>query len=202
MDLSKLKSNSKQSKKERTMPDAVIKGSAKTKSKTTGRKVFESVLAEDFKTIKHHVIEDKIKPKFLELIFDAVTDGLELALFGMSGRKKRSSGSGYTSYGSYYKASGGSNGRPKSKPEPKKAVYDMDEIEFEFKEDAVNVLDRLCEDIQEYGNVSGEVLKHLLGEPANYTDRKYGWTDLSTATIDRIRGGSYILSLPRAEVIE
>lgn len=202
MDLNNLKSNAHKSKKERKMPDSVIKGSAKAKKKSSGRKFIETFMAEDLNTIKDHVIQDKVKPAILEMIYDAVTDGLEISLFGLAGRKKRTTSGGYTAYGSYYKAGGGSKPAQKAQPKPKKSAYDMAEIEFDFKEDAENVLDQLCENIQEYGDVSGEVLCHLLGQSSSYTDRKYGWTDLSTARIDRVRGGTYILSLPRAEVIE
>ena len=202
MDLNNLKSNAHKSKKERKMPDSVIKGSAKAKKKSSGRKFIETFVAEDLNTIKDHVIQDKVKPAILEMIYDAVTDGLEISLFGLAGRKKRTTSGGYTAYGSYYKAGGESKLAQKAQPKPKKSAYDMTEIEFDFKEDAENVLDQLCENIQEYGDVSGEVLCHLLGQSSSYTDRNYGWTDLSTARIDRVRGGTYILSLPRAEVIE
>lgn len=211
MDINNLKSNSKYNKKdkseERKLPNAVVKGEIKTKSKTTGRKIVESMMKEDAHAIKEHVIKDVIDPSIREIIFNALKDGLEIALFGFGGRKRGDRGRGYTAYGSYYKSSDRTPERSKSKPvtvsRGRRGYYDLDEIEFEYKEDAENVLDALCAELEDYPNVSGEVLKHLLGrDDATFADRQYGWTDLSTARIERIRGGTYILTLPRAEVIE
>lgn len=202
MDINSLKSNSNKSKKKRELPKQTVKGDVRVKKKTTGRRIIESAMAEDLGSIKKHVIEEVIDPSIREIIFNVIKDGLELGLFGKQGRKRGSGSSGHSSYGSYYKSGGQSSSRPVGNRPARRTAYELEEIEFDYKEDAENVLDELCEEIASYGNVTGEVLCSLLGRDANYTDRKYGWTDLSTARIDRIRGGSYILSLPKAEVIE
>lgn len=202
MDINSLKSNSNKSKKERELPKALVKGEVRVKKKSTGRKIIESAMAEDLNSIKKHVVEEVIDPSIREIIFNVIKDGLELGLFGKQGRKRGGGSSGHSSYGSYYRIGGQSSNRSSSGKSSRRTAYALEEIEFDFKDDAEHVLDELCDEIAAYGDVTGEVLCSLLGRDANYTDRKYGWTDLSTARIVRIRGGSYILILPKAEVIE
>lgn len=204
MDINRTKPKPSEKKKEKKIEKAV-KGGVKIKERTKPATFLRSLLAEDVKTIETHVMEDVVKPQLLEIIFNAFTDGLEMALFGSVARKKTKS-KGYTSYGDYYKSSDSSKSKKRersvSRAESRRTIYDLEELEFEYKEDAENVLDRMCDILQEYPRVTGADLCELLGRPTNYTDRKYGWTDLGAARIERIRGGTYVLSLPRAEVLE
>ena len=52
-----------------------------------------------------------------------------------------------------------------------------------------------------FGEVTVADLYDLVGISSDYTDRKYGWTDLATAKPIRVRGG-YLLDLPRAKLLD
>ena len=51
--------------------------------------------------------------------------------------------------------------------------------------------------IEHYGIVSVADLYDLVGITGSYTDNKYGWTDIRTAQVVRVRDG-YKIKLPRA----
>ena len=51
--------------------------------------------------------------------------------------------------------------------------------------------------IETYGLVSVADFYDLVGVTGDYTDNKYGWTDLRNANVIRVRDG-YMIKLPRA----
>ena len=51
--------------------------------------------------------------------------------------------------------------------------------------------------ISVYGIVSVADLYDLIGVTGNYTDNKYGWTDIRSASVVRVRDG-YIVKMPKA----
>lgn len=51
--------------------------------------------------------------------------------------------------------------------------------------------------ISVYGMVSVADLYDLIGVTGNYTDNKYGWTDIRSASVVRVRDG-YIVKMPKA----
>lgn len=78
---------------------------------------------------------------------------------------------------------------------------DIDSIIFEKRTDAALVLDKMDEIIAEYGFASVADLCDLTGVTSLYTDAKFGWSDLKTAGIHRVRDG-YVLKLPKATHID
>lgn len=55
--------------------------------------------------------------------------------------------------------------------------------------------------IDTYGNVSVADLYDLVGKSCEYTDQKYGWTNIRNAEPIRVRDG-YMLKLPKATPIK
>lgn len=96
---------------------------------------------------------------------------------------------------------------PRRRDEPRtvsrqaRARHDFDEIILENRVEAEEVLDRLFERIEEYGTATVADLYDLVGMTGDYTDNKYGWTGLATASVSRTKGG-YVLDLPRPEVLD
>jgi hypothetical protein len=64
--------------------------------------------------------------------------------------------------------------------------------------EADEVIARLDELIDVYGMASVADLYDLVGISGQYTDNKYGWTDVSSASRIRVRDG-YLLKMPRAK---
>ena len=49
-----------------------------------------------------------------------------------------------------------------------------------------------------YGFVSVADLYDMVGITQPYTYNKYGWTNLNSASATKLRGGGYLLNLPKA----
>lgn len=71
----------------------------------------------------------------------------------------------------------------------------VDNILFDSRETAENVLEESKEIINKYGFVTIADMYDLAGLDAPYTGQKYGWVDLKEAKIIRVRQG-YELVLP------
>ena len=56
--------------------------------------------------------------------------------------------------------------------------------------------------IDTYGMVSVADFYDLVGLQCNYTDNKYGWTDIRNASVVRVRdndGNGYLIKLPKIQ---
>ena len=63
------------------------------------------------------------------------------------------------------------------------------------------MLEYLRSILREYDVVSVADFYETVGAPSNYTDNKYGWTNLDDVKIQRDRNG-YIIDFPRVEEID
>ena len=102
--------------------------------------------------------------------------------------------SGYTGYGTFSSRQTGISQRNRDN-------YDLDEFVFQSRADAEMVLDTLKEIVSKYKAASVADLCDLIGRSSQYTDVKYGWTDLRGADVQRVREG-YVLIMPRVTLIE
>jgi hypothetical protein len=194
------KSNSNKSKQEQTNQhkvEKIVTGTVITKKKTGLRKFTEEFISDDAKNIKSYVIKDVIIPALKKVISDIVRDGIDMILYGGVGDSGRRSNVDRISYRNYYdnRSSVRRDDRTYS------SVYDYDDIILATMGEARDVLSRMDELIDTYGMVSVADLYDLVGISGNYTDNKYGWTNLKTARITRVRDG-YRIEMPRAMVIE
>ena len=72
---------------------------------------------------------------------------------------------------------------------------------METRVEAEEVLDRLFDWIERYEQVAVAELYEMVGISGNFTDQKWGWTDLRGATVSRV-GRGYLLNLPRPEPLD
>lgn len=189
------KPNSRKSKEERRensserKVEKVVKGSVKTKKKNKFTDVF---ISEDAANVKSYVLMDVLVPAIKKAISDIVTDGIDMILYGETGRtKKRSSNSSYVSYRSY-----SDKDRRDERRSSHRSGYRYDDIILESRGEAEEVLERMDELLDTYGVVSVADLYDLVGITGNYTDNKYGWTNIRNAEPVRVRDG-YMLRLPK-----
>lgn len=185
----------------------VVNGPVKKKEKGAMSKFSEAFFGEDIGNAKDYVLFDVIIPAVKDGLIDAVTSGLNMLLNGNRGtgnnrRPSRYSGNGmgYTNYNKVYtinqnpQAIRNSNSRYGSRGLKEDIILGM-------REEAEDVLESLKCAIDEYSVVSVADLYDLLGETSEYTDQKYGWTDLSSARIKRVPEG-FLIQLPRCIIID
>lgn len=175
--------------------EKAISGTAKTK-KNEVRRFADIFISEDVKNVKTYVLMDVLVPAIEKAISDIVTNGIDMILYGESGRPKKS-GSSYVSYDSRYRSD--SDRRRESAPVRTSARYD--DIVLDSRQEAEEVLNRMDELIDTYGVVRVADMFDLCGLTCNFTDNNYGWTNISSATVQHTRDG-FVIKMPRAMPIQ
>ena len=194
------KSNSHKSKEEQKSPpterqklDKIVNGTVKVKKKSELTKFAEIFLPEDISNIKNYILMDVLVPAIKNTIEDIITNGTRMLLRGEIGVRKGSSTASSISYNRYYdqKRYGESNSVQT------RTGYSYNEIILETRGEAEEILTRMDELIDTYGLVRVADLYDLVGVSGNYTDNKYGWTNIRNAKIVRVRDG-YMIEKPKA----
>ncbi len=174
--------------------EKVISGTAKTKRKNDIQKFADVFISEDVNNVKSYILMDVLVPAIKKAISDIVTNGIDMILYGESGKTKRNTSASKVSYRSYYE--GGNTRRDYNTPK-NRSGFDYDDIVFETRGDAESVLDAMNEALSQYDNVSVLDLYDLANIPTdNYAGRNYGWTNIEGCKVVRVRDG-YILKLPK-----
>ena len=181
---------------ERRRVEKVVSGTVKTKKKSEISKFADVFISEDIHNVKSYILMDVLVPAAKKAIRDIVTDGIEMILYGSTGRSGKSSGASKVSYKSYYDRDRRDDDR-RSDNSRTRTGYSYDDIVLESRGEAEEVLTRMDELIETYGTVSVADLYDLVGKTCNYTDNKYGWTNIRNAEPIRVRDG-YLLKLPKA----
>ncbi len=192
--------------KERVKKKKVIKGAAVKRKKSLGKKFTETFLGESGKSVKEFIIHDVAIPSAKNLICDIFGWGgfAEKLLFGTTNGRRpvganpaRMGNAQYTPYGAITKPqiTGG------RQVVNNRATHNFDDIELVNRGDAEEVLGQLVDFTIDYGQATVADLYDLVGITSTFADNKYGWKDLSNASIGRVRNG-YILNLPRTQVLE
>lgn len=179
-------------RKERKPISKVTKGKVKVKKKSELHKLADTFISEDAAKVKSYVIGDVLIPAIKKAISDIVTNGIDMILYGEAGHSKRSSSS-RISYSKYYDDRRDDR---RSSTSASRSRYDYDDVIFETRDEAKEVLERMDELIDLYGVASIADFYDLAGITGNYTDNKYGWTNLASADVVRVRDG-YTIKLPR-----
>lgn len=199
--MSEYKSNSHRSKEEQVenkKVEKVVKGSVKTKRRSSGAKFKDVFMAEEASSVKDYILMDVLLPAVKKAISDVVTNGIDMILYGETGRSSSGRKSSKVSYTKYY------DDRERGYERDYRRVrrgYEFEDIFLETRGEAEEVLNRMEDLIDNYGIVSVADLYDLVGITGNYTDNKYGWTNLRNARIERARDG-YYLNLPKALPID
>ena len=194
------KPNSHRSKEEQNLPEKkiepVVKGKVTTK-KNNVRKLTNTFVTEDIQNVKSYVLMDVLVPAIKKAISDIVTNGIDMLLYGETGRSRRKTNASVVSYRNYYD----SRREERYSSSRTRTGYSYDDVVLETRGEAEDVLSRMDELIDTYGVVSVADLYDLVGISCNYTDNKYGWSNLRNAEPVRVRDG-YMLKLPKALPID
>ena len=199
-------SNSHKSKEERAAAETttekrvekVVSGNVKTRD-NKARKFADIFISEDAANVKSYVFMDVLVPAIKKAISDIVTDGIDMVLYGSTGgsRRKSSGGGNKVSYRSYY------DDRPRDRRDEHVARtrFEYDDIIFESRTDAERVRMQMFDTIERYGYVTVADMYDLADLSAPYTGYNYGWTNIRTSEVQRVRDG-YVLRLPIAMPID
>lgn len=204
-------SNSKRPVRGRDEPkkvERVVQGEVVRRKTPLGRRVAQNIIGGDAQSVWGFMFGDVLIPAARDMIADALTGGIERAIFGDSvghGRSRsRSRGGpiGHTPYNRYSSSSRHPRDEPRRELSRRaRATHSFDEIILGTRVEAEEVLDRLDDLCDRYDNASVADLYELVGISGNYTDDKWGWTDIRGAGVQRVRNG-YLLNLPKPEPLD
>jgi hypothetical protein len=180
------------STEEKKKVEKVVTGTVKTKKKSEISKLADVFITEDIGNVKSYIIWDVIVPATKNAISDIVRNGIDMLLFGGTGRSDKRSAAGYVSYRDYSKR----KDDDRSDNSRTRTGYNYDDIVLESRGEAEAVLDSMQDLIETYGMVSVADMYDLVGKTCDYTDNKYGWTNIRNAEPIRVRDG-YMLKLPK-----
>lgn len=189
----------KEEQKEKKI-EKVVTGQISTRKKNGLVKFKDEIISGDAKNVKSYIFGEVLIPAMKKAIQDIVTDGIDIILNGETrGRSKRSSAD-RVSYRNYY-----DDRQPRDNRSYYQPVRSYDDIVIPSRGEAEEVLRRMDEIMEVYGLVRVADLYDLVGITGNPTDNKYGWTNINSADIVRVRtddGYGYVIKLPRAIPID
>jgi len=196
--------------------EKVVVGSVKKQKRSFGKKMAEIFLEDSTQSVGSYMVHDVLIPAGKSLICDIVGWGgfAEMLLFGdkRSGRGissiRRDSGRTIINYNGACSSRipiRGDNRDPVNRQRDishtGRARHDFDEIVLETRGEAEDVLTILVDLTVDYGMATVADLYDAVGITPQFTDNKYGWTDLRSASVSRVRSG-YLLNLPRPLPLE
>lgn len=187
MDEYKTNSHKSKAKAEEKKIEKIVTGRVTSKKKSGFRKFTDLLVPEDMDSVKSYILLDVVIPTIRDGLFDAVRT---ILYGGKGGHGKPSS---KVQYRSYYD----SNRRDGAASVKNRNDYDYNDITLDDRGEAEEVLMRMDELLDTYGVVSVADFYDLVGVVGNYTDGKYGWTNLRNASVVRGRDG-YKIRLPKA----
>lgn len=189
----------------------VAAGRVKIKKQSAWRKAKHRIFEQEGKEIKDYVVNDVVIPAAKETLWTAVSNGLEILLYGEARHSVRRSGGllGGQRYGNYVSYNSISSNRNNTSPIKSglgasasiRNSLSLDDFIFQSRGEALDILDRMSAILTDYGIVTVADLYDMCGLKTPYTYNNYAWRDLSTAGVSLTRDG-YLLNLPTPQVLD
>ena len=178
--------------------EKIVTGSVITKKKSVARKITDEFVSDDAKNVKSYILWDVLIPAAKKALWDIITDGADIILYGGSNRNKKRSTADRVSYTNYSDKYNKVNRFDRTEP---RFRVSYDDIILESRSEAEDVITRMDELMDTYGLVRVADLFDLVGKTGSPTDNGYGWTNITSAEVVRVREG-YWIKMPRAIPID
>lgn len=194
-------SNSKSDKvrPEKPAVEQVTTGKVVRKRKGISGRLAENIGGgEEVESVAQYILLEVLIPAAKNMISDAVSQGMERLLFGESRPRSTGTRHGYTPYN---RARTPTEYRPRDLSPRARATHDFDDIILDTKVEADEVLEQLAGLLDSYEQASVSDLYDLVGITGNFTDTKWGWTDMRGMSVRRVREG-YKLILPKTQPLD
>lgn len=190
--------------KEGGSPEKKVIAKAKVQKKSAIKEALRTFFVQDLPEIAEHLVVDVAIPAAKNAITDMVTQGIQQLLYGEVDPRRRPT-SGYTSYSrsshdysgrAYYESRRNERREPRqSKP------TNVEDLVFDTRGDAVDVIEYVAETIEQYGQISVADLMSSVGIQPRYTDERWGWTTTDAFELRQIREG-WLVSADRPEPLK
>lgn len=189
----------------------VVTGDVTVKKRGLGRKIKDTIIAADFKSVVDYIFNEVFIPATKNTIVDMSTKGIDRMIYGQPQRRRFG---GSTPGFPQSRISYSSPVQRFSQPEPRRygpqppvaalpaQTRARDEFIVSSREDAELVLDKMGDIIERYEIVSIADLNDMLGwSNTDHVDTIWGWTSMEKVSIKPTRDG-FIIDLPEAEYLK
>lgn len=181
--------------------EPVVSGVRQRKS-GIGKKLADIFIANDPAYVKDYVFYKICVPAVQDTLLDMVWGGLSM-LFREGDVRAPKMGRRSSFYHGAYDERGSSKitrEGPSRSSERHSGSRRIDDLEFDERADAEEVLERVMALAEEYGNVAIADVFDICDMDHSYTDRDWGWDAeaLSRVKVERLGRGKYTLYFPRA----
>lgn len=198
--------------KDEKVVEKVVTGTVARRKKPLSKRLAEVFVADDAQSVGSYILFDVLIPAAKDVIADVVSQSIERTLFGGARSASRRTGlrpggsSGHVSYNRYSSTPPWNRDRRDEPPRGNisrkaRGSHDFDEIILATRVEANEVIDRLFDLVSQYDQATVADLYELVGISGNFTDEKWGWTDIRGAGVTRISNG-YLLDLPKPEPLD
>lgn len=191
-------------------PEKIITGEVVQRKPSLAKRIIQNFTGDDVHSVGSYVLFEVAVPALKTMLSDAVSQGVERLMFGDSRPRSSNRTVGYHNYSRYADkrpTPGSSTSAPPWRADPRTAPRPTTQANNAYNEivladrgDAEEVLDRLAAQIDEYDIASVSDLYDLVGLTSEFTDEKWGWTDIRGARVRRVPEG-FLLELPRPSAI-
>jgi len=184
-------------------PQATTVAQGKARKPSLVKKFARYIVEDSIENAREKTLDEIVIPGVKTLIFDTLTDMLDIILFGGEGapmgRYSASAGaSKRMSYSKFYEEKSAKKNRD---GRSYRDAYEADDIILDTRNQANNVLNTLYGHIRKYGQVSVATYYDIVGVTGEWTDNRYGWTNINGAGIKPVRDG-FMIILPPATLLE
>jgi len=191
--------------KEEIVSRKVITGEAKKVKKSLSTKFLDTFVQGDITDVAKHIVSDILIPSAIETMGDMGHNLVDGMIYGdeapSRGRRRRNRDRERTSID---RGTGRSRNRDRERLHNRRTL-NFDDIFLDTREEAGMVLEELQGRIEDYDRCTVADLYDAVGWDHDYTESKYGWYDLESAKIIRVRGADgygYSIDLPKAELLD
>lgn len=202
-------------KQERKKIEPVVVNEVTLRKKSLGARFRENFGGGDAKTSARFVALEVLLPGAKQVLSEGAKTLIDQAFFGNSGAPRPNTPYGYRPVAgpspmaqfAYNQVSNVVQQAVQQRPQQRQAAgfrqtpaapVDFREVIVATRPEADGILGAMQQIINEYGAVRVSELYALVGVTGEFTDEKYGWTDISMARPVMARGGGYGLGLPSA----
>lgn len=179
-------------------PEAVVSSTSRKKKRgiAAWKDVFIAVNRDEFEDT---FTTKLLQPAMRDLAIRLAHGAIDILANGATG-----AGAYYSGYSNqsnqntpYYRMNGGAVAGKQQAIGKTAAGYSLDEVGFDSYNEAFTVLEKLNSVIKEYGIVDVYSFYVWSGQPADFTDKDWGWEKIIDCKPLLRRDGQYFLPLPR-----
>ena len=194
MNYSNLPPSSPEKRREDFKAKPVVNSPARVKKRSPLRHAADIIFSGDRTNIKEDIIDEIVLPSIRDLIYEALSRGLESIFFARGERRgSRNSNRSYISYNTY-----SDRDRRDDRRDRYRSSRDLGEdLEYDTYQEAFDVKEEMLEILQTFGAVTVADLYDASKRtpPGGFPNEYYGWVDLADCYISKYRG-RYILHMP------